>query len=105
MIVAALFLFAVYFGRGVLSLVVALTSFEPVTVLSAPAFQVTGVVAAVFGMAVLFLALQLQVRVVEEPYLQRVHGSSYAGYAAATGRFVPRVGPMDQQSSSLKGVS
>ena len=44
--------------------------------------------------AVLLLvaAVQLQVRVVEEPYLRRVHGRVYRGYAARVGRFVPGVG-------------
>lgn len=44
------------------------------------------------GMAALFVALELQVRVVEEPYLLRTHGRRYAGYAATVGRFVPGAG-------------
>lgn len=45
------------------------------------------------AMLVAFLAaLELQVRLVEEPYLQRVHGKAYAKYAARTGRFLPRIG-------------
>ena len=40
----------------------------------------------------LLVALQLQVRVVEEPYLRRVHGSAFAAYAATTGRFLPPLG-------------
>jgi protein-S-isoprenylcysteine O-methyltransferase Ste14 len=45
------------------------------------------------AMLVAFLAaLQLQVRLVEEPYLHRVHGSAYAKYAARTGRFLPWIG-------------
>jgi protein-S-isoprenylcysteine O-methyltransferase Ste14 len=40
----------------------------------------------------LFLAVELQVRVVEEPYLFRTHQESYARYAAAVGRFFPRLG-------------
>ena len=40
----------------------------------------------------LVVAVQLQVRVVEEPYLRRVHGGSYRGYAARVGRFLPGVG-------------
>jgi protein-S-isoprenylcysteine O-methyltransferase Ste14 len=40
-----------------------------------------------------FLAgLEIQVRLVEEPYLLRVHGDAYRDYAARTGRFVPGVG-------------
>lgn len=49
-------------------------------------------VVAVGGFALLLVALQLQVRVVEEPYLRARHGSSYAAYASETGRFVPWVG-------------
>lgn len=40
----------------------------------------------------LVVALELQTRVVEEPYLLRVHGSTYAGYAARVGRFLPGIG-------------
>ena len=42
----------------------------------------------------LLLALEVQVRAVEEPYLLRAHGDAYRRYAAATGRFVPGVGRM-----------
>jgi protein-S-isoprenylcysteine O-methyltransferase Ste14 len=37
-------------------------------------------------------SVQVQVRLVEEPYLLRVHGDAYRAYAARTGRFVPGVG-------------
>lgn len=47
---------------------------------------------ALVGLAGLIAALELQVRVVEEPYLAQVHGSSYSTYAARVGRFVPGVG-------------
>lgn len=47
---------------------------------------------ALVGLAALFIALELQVRVGEEPYLQRTHGRTYMGYAQRVGRFVPRVG-------------
>ncbi len=49
-------------------------------------------VVALTGFVLLLVALQLQVRVVEEPYLLRTHGEDYARYAAATGRFVPYLG-------------
>jgi protein-S-isoprenylcysteine O-methyltransferase Ste14 len=42
------------------------------------------------GLAVLFVALEIQVRGVEEPHLARIHGAAYADYAGRTGRFVPR---------------
>jgi protein-S-isoprenylcysteine O-methyltransferase Ste14/putative flippase GtrA len=37
-------------------------------------------------------ALQVQVRLVEEPYLHRVHGILWERYAARTGRFLPWIG-------------
>jgi protein-S-isoprenylcysteine O-methyltransferase Ste14 len=49
-------------------------------------------VVALLGLVLLVVALQLQVRVVEEPYLRAVHGVAYAVYAASTGRFVPGLG-------------
>ena len=47
---------------------------------------------AILGLVGLFVALELQVRVVEEPYLLRAHGETYAAYARRVGRFVPGVG-------------
>ena len=47
---------------------------------------------AVTGIVALLFALELQVRVVEEPYLRRVHGEAYAQYEARVGRFVPHLG-------------
>lgn len=47
---------------------------------------------AIAGLAGLVVALELQVRVVEEPYLLQVHGGLYADYAARVGRFAPGVG-------------
>jgi protein-S-isoprenylcysteine O-methyltransferase Ste14 len=49
---------------------------------------------ALAGVAALFAALELQVRVVEEPYLRRVHGPAYADYASRVGRFVPGIGKL-----------
>ncbi|WP_230395470.1 methyltransferase family protein [Plantactinospora alkalitolerans] len=40
----------------------------------------------------LVAGMQLQVRVVEEPYLGRTHGTAYADYRARVGRFLPRLG-------------
>lgn len=40
------------------------------------------------------LAIELQVRAVEEPYLLRTHGDAYRDYAARIGRFVPGLGLM-----------
>jgi protein-S-isoprenylcysteine O-methyltransferase Ste14 len=47
---------------------------------------------AIFAYALAVVVIQLQVRLVEEPYLQKVHGASYREYASAVGRFVPHVG-------------
>ena len=45
------------------------------------------------AMLVTFLvALEIQVRRVEEPYLRRVHGDVYRDYERRTGRFVPWIG-------------
>jgi protein-S-isoprenylcysteine O-methyltransferase Ste14 len=47
---------------------------------------------ALAGLAGLVVALELQVRVVEEPYLLESHGRAYADYAARVGRFFPGLG-------------
>ncbi|WP_067838562.1 methyltransferase family protein [Nocardia lijiangensis] len=47
---------------------------------------------ALAGFALLLAAIELQVRIVEEPYLLRVHGHDYRNYTATTGRFVPGIG-------------
>jgi protein-S-isoprenylcysteine O-methyltransferase Ste14 len=47
---------------------------------------------ALAALAATFLAIELQVRIVEEPYLRQTHGADYATYAARVGRFVPGVG-------------
>lgn len=52
---------------------------------------------ALAGLAGLVVALELQVRVVEEPYLMSVH-DTYAGYAARVGRFIPGVGLLRTKS-------
>lgn len=44
------------------------------------------------AVASLVTAVELQVRVVEEPYLLASHGTTYAQYAARVGRFLPRLG-------------
>lgn len=49
-------------------------------------------VVALVGLATLVAAIELQTRVVEEPYLLRTHGEAYAQYADRVGRFVPRLG-------------
>lgn len=50
---------------------------------------------AIVGLISLAIALELQVRTVEEPYLLDVHGDAYATYAARVGRFLPGLGLLD----------
>ena len=52
---------------------------------------VPNVVAAVAVVA-LVVALEIHVRLVEEPYLARTHGDAYLDYAGRVGRFVPGIG-------------
>jgi len=47
---------------------------------------------AIAAVASLAIALELQVRLVEEPYLIAQHGEAYLGWARRVGRFVPGVG-------------
>lgn len=47
---------------------------------------------SVAALLCLVVAVQLQVRLIEEPYLDHVHGPTYRDYAARTGRFVPAIG-------------
>ena len=47
---------------------------------------------ALAGLAALLVALELQVRGVEEPYLRTVHGNTYLSYASHVGRFLPHLG-------------
>lgn len=49
-------------------------------------------VLAFASFASLLIALELQTRVVEEPYLRQTHGESYGRYATRVGRFLPGVG-------------
>ncbi len=49
-------------------------------------------VLAIVAFVTLLTALELQVRLVEEPYLLQVHGEEYASYATRVGRFVPGLG-------------
>ena len=49
-------------------------------------------VVALIGLLVLVVGLELQVRVVEEPYLRAAHGVVYVAYERRVGRFVPGLG-------------
>lgn len=47
---------------------------------------------SVAAFVVLVAALEVQVRLVEEPYLRATHGPTYDTYIATVGRFVPHLG-------------
>lgn len=47
-----------------------------------------------------WVAVELQVRGVEEPYLLRVHGAAYRAYAARTGRLIPGVGKLTSNAAT-----
>jgi protein-S-isoprenylcysteine O-methyltransferase Ste14 len=50
------------------------------------------------GAILLTVALELHVRLIEEPYLLRTHSEQYAAYAARVGRFLPGIGRLRQQA-------
>jgi protein-S-isoprenylcysteine O-methyltransferase Ste14 len=52
-------------------------------------------IVAIAGYALLVASIETQVRLVEEPYLRRVHGDDYREYASTVGRFAPRLGLID----------
>jgi protein-S-isoprenylcysteine O-methyltransferase Ste14 len=47
---------------------------------------------AIASTLALVVAIEIQVRRIEEPHLLRVHGDAYARYLARVGRFVPGIG-------------
>lgn len=48
----------------------------------------------------LVAGVQVQVRLIEEPYLLRTHGQIYRSYASHTGRFVPALGRLSPPDSA-----
>ncbi|MCK9247794.1 MAG: isoprenylcysteine carboxylmethyltransferase family protein [Solirubrobacteraceae bacterium] len=48
--------------------------------------------AAALGLIGLIVAIEVQVRCAEEPYLRTQHPDAFTSYAAQVGRFVPRLG-------------
>ena len=56
------------------------------------------------GSILLMVALELQTRLIEEPYLTRVHGEQYTVYAARVGRFLPGIGRLRRISSAQPGA-
>lgn len=69
-------------------------------IFSAMALALAGVMvmtanaASAAALIALIVGMELQVRVVEEPYLLDVHGPDFRAYAARTGRFMPFLGRM-----------
>ncbi|MFC7842763.1 methyltransferase family protein [Streptomyces sp. NPDC057382] len=61
-------------------------------------------VLALAALVALIIAVELQVRVVEEPYLKTVHAPDYLDYAATAGRFVPGVGRMRSNPMDVRGA-
>ena len=55
---------------------------------------------AILAVVLATAAIEVQVRVVEEPYLVKTHGAEYERYAAATGRLVPGVGKLASRPRS-----
>lgn len=53
---------------------------------------------AAAALGAVLLGIELQVRVVEEPYLLRTHGDRYRRYAERVGRFFPGIGRMQAQA-------
>jgi protein-S-isoprenylcysteine O-methyltransferase Ste14 len=51
---------------------------------------------AIVGFLLLVATIELQVRVVEEPYLLTVHGDAYRDYLGNVGRFVPGAGRISE---------
>ncbi len=50
---------------------------------------------ALLALALTTAGIEIQVRAVEEPYLEKTHGLAYRDYAARVGRLVPGVGRID----------
>ncbi|MBW0088822.1 isoprenylcysteine carboxylmethyltransferase family protein [Pseudonocardia sp. KRD-184] len=55
---------------------------------------------AAVAVTALVAAVQIQVRIVEEPYLRLTHGQSYERYAATAGRFVPVLGRLSDTAAA-----
>jgi protein-S-isoprenylcysteine O-methyltransferase Ste14 len=47
---------------------------------------------AIAGVVITVAGIEVQVRLAEEPYLRRVHGTAYTTYASRVGRFLPGLG-------------
>ena len=60
---------------------------------------------SVAGVAALVTAVEVQTRLVEEPYLARTHGDPYTNYASRTGRFLPLLGRLKVQGLRKFGAA
>ena len=58
-------------------------------------------IVTIAGAILLIVALELQTRVIEEPYLSRIHGKQYTVYATRVGRFFPRIGRLHPNGKQL----
>lgn len=47
---------------------------------------------ALAGVVMIIIGSQLQVRLIEEPYLRQIHGPAYHDYTCRVGRFLPNIG-------------
>lgn len=65
--------------------------FTGMAMVSAGIVLVVPTAASVLSLVCLVIAVQIQVRVTEEPYLARVHRRAYTEYMARTGRFLPKL--------------
>ncbi|WP_054044789.1 isoprenylcysteine carboxylmethyltransferase family protein [Alloactinosynnema sp. L-07] len=54
---------------------------------------------AIAGLAVVLLGIEIQVRLVEEPFLCSVHGATYTDYASRVGRFLPGLGRLREPNT------
>ncbi len=72
-------------------------SFIGIALLTPNAVTITGAV-------LLMVALELQTRLIEEPYLATVHGEQYAVYAARVGRFLPGIGRLRRVGFAQPGA-
>lgn len=57
-------------------------------------------IVSILGLLALLLALEVQVRLVEEPFLLSLHGENYRAYADRVGRFLPGLGRRRRRSST-----
>jgi protein-S-isoprenylcysteine O-methyltransferase Ste14 len=67
--------------------------------------QTSGISAKGMPKHMLIVACELQLRLVEEPYLASTHGSSYIDYATRTGRFLSGLGRLTARNQPLLGGS